>query len=142
MREGWAGGRRGNGKRSCTYACVSLSVFARKAASKSTHARTLGCARALTHTHGCTRTDAHAHAHAHARMHARARARTHAHAARTHCSKQKQVYERVTAIGARLSKKPESVEEYVSLMSFLEEELEKQQELMVPAHQGAASRGG
>ena len=48
----------------------------------------------------------------------------------------------MTAIGARLSKKPESVEEYVSLMSFLEEELEKQQELMVPAHQGAASRGG
>ena len=49
-------------------------------------------------------------------------------------SKQKQVLERVSSIGARLAKKPESVEDYVRLISFLVEELEKQQELAVGAH--------
>ena len=46
-------------------------------------------------------------------------------------SKQRQVFDRVSAITSRLGKKPDSVEAFVSLMSFLEEELGKQQELMV-----------
>ena len=42
---------------------------------------------------------------------------------------QRAVYERVNAISARLSKKPESVEQFVSLLAFLDEELAAQKDL-------------